>query len=146
MDGLFLLKYILLPEGLMCKIDFNRRIFCTTIIEKLSEICEIPAYFGLPSAPRIFTKLMKILISLVTKLCSKIIIYVVNILLMGVTLKELSVVQDTLIYLLQSLGFLVSIQKSVLNPTLTLEFLGVVVISQDMTLDKENTATTWHLG
>ena len=28
------------------------------------------------------------------------------------------------------------------NPTLTLEFLGVVVISQDMTLDKENTATT----
>ena len=65
---------------------------------------------------------------------------------MGVTLKELSVVQDTLIYLLQSLGFLVSIQKSVLNPTLTLEFLGVVVISQDMTLDKENTATTWHLG
>lgn len=40
-----------------------------------------------------------------------------------------------------SLGFLASIQKSVLNPTSTLEFLGVVVSSQDMTLDKENTAT-----
>ena len=40
----------------------------------------------------------------------------------------------TLIYLLQSLGFLINIQISVFNPTLTLEFLGVVKNSQDMTL------------
>ena len=53
---------------------------------------------------------------------------------MEATLKEPPMPRDAPIYLLQSLGILITIQKSILNPTSTLEFLGVVVNSQDMTL------------
>ena len=53
---------------------------------------------------------------------------------MRANLKELFMAWDTLIYSLKSLGCLINIQKSVLNPTLTLEFLGVVVNSQVMTI------------
>ena len=42
--------------------------------------------------------------------------------------------QDTLIYLLQILGFLINIQKSIMNPTSILGFLGVLVNCEDITL------------
>ena len=42
--------------------------------------------------------------------------------------------RDTLIYLLQILEFLINIQKSIMNPTSILGFLGVLVNSEDMTL------------
>lgn len=42
--------------------------------------------------------------------------------------------QDTLIYLLQSCYFVLHIQKFLLNPTPTLQFLGSVVNSQGMEL------------
>ena len=42
--------------------------------------------------------------------------------------------RDTLVYLLQKLGFLIYIQKSVLTPTSISEFLGFVGNSQGMTL------------
>ena len=42
--------------------------------------------------------------------------------------------KDTLTYLLQNLGFLINVQKSMLNQTSALEFLGVLVNFQDMIL------------
>ena len=56
--------------------------------------------YSLPSAQRIFTKLMKIAIALMRKLCIRITIYLHNILLIRVTLKEFLMAQDILIYLL----------------------------------------------
>ena len=50
------------------------------------------------------------------------------------TLKEFLMTQDTLIYLLQSCYFVIHIQKFLLNPTPTLQFLGSVVNSQGMKL------------
>ena len=40
---------------------------------------------------------------------------------------ELLMTWDTLTYLLQSLGFLINIPKSLLNLTSTLQFLGVII-------------------
>lgn len=50
---------------------------------------------------------------------------------MGVSRKKLLVARDTLIFLLQNLRFLINFQKSVLNPTSTLEFLGALVNPQN---------------
>lgn len=55
-------------------------------------------------------------------------------LLMEALREELSTARSALINLLQNLGFLVNVKKSVLNPALTLEFLGILVNFQDMTL------------
>ena len=45
------------------------------------------------------------------------------------TLEDLLMARDTLIFILQHLGFLINIKKSYLEPTSTLEFLGVIVDS-----------------
>ena len=42
--------------------------------------------------------------------------------------------RDTLIFILQHLGFLINIKKSYLEPTSTLEFVEVIVDSVEMTL------------
>ena len=49
---------------------------------------------------------------------------------------ELLIARDTLIFLLQNMGFFINTQKSILDPTSTLEFLGVLVDSQNMALNQ----------
>ena len=68
-------------------------------------------------------------ISLLRKLNVSIIIYLDNMLLMASSQKDLFMARDTLIFIVQYLGFLISIKKPYLKPTLTLEFLGMVVHS-----------------
>ena len=86
--------------------------------------------FGLSSAPRLFTKLMKMPISVLKKLCIRIMTYLDDMLLKGATLKELITAPDTPICLLQSLGFLINIRKPIETH---IEFLGLPVNFQDMT-------------
>ena len=89
--------------------------------------------FGLGPAPRIFTKLLKIPISLLRRLHVKLIIYIDDILIVASALKEASLARDTTIYLLQNLGFIINFKKSVLDPTQTLEYLGITINSVTMT-------------
>ena len=72
--------------------------------------------FGLGLDPRKFTKLMGIPISLLRKLYVRLFIFLDNILLMLFSKEELTLARDTLIYLLQNLGFLINCKKSVLEP------------------------------
>ena len=67
---------------------------------------------------------MKVLISLLRKLCIRIIIYLNDILLMAASREELLIALDT--FLLQNLGFLINVQILILEPTSTLGFLGVL--------------------
>ena len=53
--------------------------------------------------------------------------YFDDVLLVVPSLEDLLVARDTLIFILQHLGFLVNIKKSYLKPMLTLEFLGKIV-------------------
>ena len=55
-------------------------------------------------------------------------------LLMASSLEDLLMARDTQIFILQHLGFLINIKKSYLEPKLTLEFIGVIVDSEEMTL------------
>ena len=55
-------------------------------------------------------------------------------LLMGQTMEEILMSRDTTIFLLQHLGFVLNMEKSILNPAQEIEFLGLTVNSAKMTL------------
>ena len=55
-------------------------------------------------------------------------------LLMGRTLPEILMAIDILIFLLQHLGFVTNLKKSVLHPVKQMEFLGLVTDTEKMTL------------
>ena len=89
--------------------------------------------FGLGSAPLIFTKLMKVPISLLRCLSICLIIYLDDMLIMARSVQELIFHRDTVIYLLQNLGFVLNLKKSVLEPSQKMEFLGMVIDSMKST-------------
>ena len=84
--------------------------------------------FGLGPAPRIFSKLLKTPVSVLRHLNILIIIYL-DMLLIGHTIEETLVTKDTVIFLLQQLGFVLNLNKPVLAPIQTIEFLEVTVDS-----------------
>ena len=55
-------------------------------------------------------------------------------LVMAQTLKEISQAKETLIFLLQNLGFVINFKKSQLTPVKEIEFLGLVINSVNMTM------------
>ena len=55
-------------------------------------------------------------------------------LLLGATIQELIMTRDTVIFLLQNLGFIINQKKSVFIPVQKIEFLGVMIDSLEMTL------------
>ena len=74
---------------------------------------------------------MKIPISVMRKLNVTLIIFLDDILIMASTKKELLQARDPLIFLLQTLGFLVNKNKSVLHPCQILQFLVVEINSKE---------------
>ena len=53
---------------------------------------------------------------------------------MGRMLPEILMVRDALVFLLQHLGFVIKLEKSVLHPVKQIEFLGLVIDTEKMTL------------
>lgn len=74
---------------------------------------------------------MKILIAFTRHLNAWLIINLV-ILLMGSSLQKTLMSRDTLIFILQNLGFVGNFQKSTLNPSHQIQFLGVEIDSLKM--------------
>ena len=52
---------------------------------------------------------------------------------MGMTLPEILMARDTLIFLLQHLGFAINLKKSVLQPVKQIEFLGLAIDTKKIT-------------
>ena len=95
--------------------------------------------FGLGPAPRIFTKLLKIPISILRRINIRMIIYLDDMLLLGQTMEETIMSRDTVIFLLQLLGFVdLNLKKSIMTPTQKIEFLGLTVDSVIMALSSPN--------
>ena len=90
--------------------------------------------FGLGLAPRVFTKLLKIPISFLRKINIRVIIYLDDMLILSHTIREAHMSRDTVIYLLQNLGFIINVKKSILHPCQKIEFLGMEIDSIKMTL------------
>ena len=82
----------------------------------------------------IFTKIMKVPISMLRRLGIRLIIYLDDILIMASSKEELIAARDTTIFLFHHLGLTINHEKSEFDPTNLIEFLGVMVDSQAMTL------------
>ena len=91
-------------------------------------------YFGPVPAPQVFTKLLKTPVSLQRKLIIGVIIYLDNKLNLSHTIKETYMSQDTVMYLLQDLGFVINTKKPILHLWQKLEFLGMEIHSIKMNL------------
>jgi hypothetical protein len=90
---------------------------------------------GLRPAPRLFTKLVKVPLATLRKDYGiHITAYLDDTLLVFETQDEAVEYGRIAADLFQDLGFMISIKKSVLTPTRQIEFLGVIINSEDMTV------------
>ena len=119
--------------------------FCNFPVSEIQEICQIPLERPsirvlLPllrpfsSSSGFYKAIKSPYLSLLRKLNVRIVIYLDDMLLMVSSLEDLLVARDTLIFILQHLGFLINVKDSCLEPKSTLEFLGVIADSGEMTL------------
>ena len=144
MEGLHCLKYLLEENDFLCKIDLKDAYFSVPLCMSSRKFVRFAwsgnlyeflcLCFGLGPAPRIFSKLLKVPIALLRRLNIRLVIYLDDILLMGRTLEEILMSRDTLIFLLQHLGFVINLKKSVLKPSQQMEFLGLKIDTHTMTL------------
>ena len=141
MEGLHLPKDMQKENDYMCKIDLNDTYFCVALHRKhwkYIRFCwEGQLYeflglcFGLEPVSRIFTKLLKIHIKWIN---IWIIVSLDDMLLMRQKIEDLNMGRNTLIFLLQQLGFRINLKKPVLSATQKLELLGLEIDSVNMTL------------
>ena len=90
--------------------------------------------FGLSTAPRTFTKVLKPVIALLRQRGLRVIIYLDDLLLLHSNLKELEKLFLEVCQLLTDLGFLIKKEKCSTAPVQSLVFLGALINSLTMTL------------
>ena len=93
--------------------------------EQLYEFTCLP--FGLCSAPRVFTKLLKPVVSLLRQRGMRCLIYLDDILLMSQAKADLEVLVKEVLFILQNLGFRINWKKSRLLPSQRVVHPGVCV-------------------
>jgi hypothetical protein len=123
----------------MCKIDLKKAYLCLGINEKsrkylrfrwknkLYQFLSMP--FGLASGPRVFTKMLKPVVAILRRLGIRLVIYLDDILILNQREMKLLTDRNTTLWLLQKLGFVINWEKSYLNPSQSMEYLGFVVES-----------------
>lgn len=90
--------------------------------------------YGLCTAPRVFTKIMKEVITFLRQRGYKSVIYLDDILCIGDTFDECYTNMNSTLELLKCLGFIINFEKSVLTPQRTCKFLGFMLNSADLSL------------
>ena len=83
---------------------------------------------------RTFTKVMKPVMILLRSWGVRIIIYIYDMLVLAETSNQAYQHLETLLWILQSLGFVINREKSVFTASQKIEFLGLVINSQSMEL------------
>ena len=144
MEGLHCLKYVLQKEDYMYKIDLNDAYFSVPLLRDSRKLVRffwaenlyefLCLCFGLGPAPRIFTKILKVPILVLRRLMIRVIIYLDDLLILGNNMSEIFMAMDSVIFLLQRLGFVINLKKCVLDPAQEIELLGLTVNSQTMAL------------
>ena len=142
MEGIQSLRELILPGDFMIKLDLKDAYFSipihTTQQRFLSFMWEGQSYqftclpFGLSSAPRTFTKVMKPLVAYLRSLGIRLVIYLDDMLILAQTKEELLKWRSIVLDLLENLGFLINYKKSEFEPTQSLIFLGFLINSVQM--------------
>ena len=144
MESIHMLKDLLKKGDYMVKIDLNDAYLTVPIWQNhqkylrflwrdslLEFACLL---FGLASAPRVFTKLLKLVLSILRQRGIRLIVYLDDILLMAPSVEQVLQHAASTLNLLEGLGFTVNYLKSVLVPSQQMEFLGSLVNSLDLSL------------
>ena len=142
MEGIHMVKDILKPGDWMTKVDLKDAYFTIPIAPCQRELLQFQwqgtTYqfnclpFGLSSAPWVFTKTTRPIVTILRSLGLRMIIYIDDILIMADSPSVVKEHTAALIYLLENLGFIVNYPKSLLSPTQEIEILGFIVNSVAM--------------
>ena len=73
--------------------------------------------FGIAITPRVFTKIMKVPMSVLRRHGIRLVVYLDDILLMNQSLYGIKSDLETAVYLLENLRFVINVNKSVLTPS-----------------------------
>ena len=134
MKGLHLLKEILERDNYLCKLDLKYAYFCIPLNKQSRKYVRFE--WGVPCTNSFVCvlDLVQPPVSILCKLYVRIIVYFDDFLILGETLEEVILTRDTAIYLIQNLGFVINLKKSVLHPTQRTEFLRMIIDSVKMTV------------
>ena len=143
-------EILVAKRRLLLRPRFKRCIFFGSLGKKLKSICSfrfvrklvrVPltlVWFG-TNTTKLFTKLLKVPMTILRKMNIKMIIYLDGMLLIGHSLDEIIMSRDTVIFLLQHLRFFINWKKSVLTPVQEIEFLGLTINSVTLELSLNKT-------
>ena len=137
MENLLCAKQIINPQDFMVKLDLKDA-YLTVGVHPNSQkylrfIWQGQVYqfqalpFGLNTAPRVFTKLLRPVVAFLRTRNIRLLIYLDDILLVASSPLILRQHTNIVINLLQDLGFIINFEKSILTPTQILEFLGFII-------------------
>lgn len=91
--------------------------------------------FGLSSAPFVFTKVAKPIANWLRNKGIRVTVYLGDFLILGASEEECAEGVRLAIYLLEALGFIINWKKSDLNPRRVCRFLGMIINSEEMTIE-----------
>ena len=144
MEGIHMLRDLLKQDDYLVKIDLKDAYLTVAIWKShqkylrflwkgtLHEFACLP--FGLATAPRVFTKLMKPVVAALRHQGIRLVIYLDDILIMAESQALALHHAASTLNLLEGLGFIVNYKKSQLVPCQKIEFLGFLIDSTSLTL------------
>ena len=144
MQSLQIAKSLIKPGDFLMKLDLKDAYYTVPVNQDhrrylrfcyqgtLYEFCCLP--IGLSSAPRVFTKLLKPVATLLRSMGIRIVIYLDDILLLHQDQEELGKIFNKVLDLLQNLGFTIKREKCSSAPTQSLVFLGGLLDSVEMSI------------
>ena len=137
MEGIHTLREIVAQDEWLAKLDLKDAYFTVPIHRDhwkfLRFMVDQVRYqftclpFGLSCAPWAFTKVLKPVSAFLRSVGVRLIVYIDDILVIGKTPDEVRNHVEVLIALLEGLGFIVNMEKSVLTPSQQIEFLGLLL-------------------
>ncbi|KAM4702972.1 uncharacterized protein WCC33_011531 [Rhinophrynus dorsalis] len=144
MEGIHILRDLLLLSDWMIKIDLKDAYLTVPMAPSSQIFLQFSWHdqtwqftclpFGLSSAPRCFTKLLKPVVASLRSHGVRLIIYLDDILIMSQYRSLLCIHTEWTIRLLTDLGFLINWEKSELIPSQRIQFLGFIVDSLQASL------------
>ena len=139
MEGLECVKYLLQHGDWMVKLDLQDAYFLVPISPEHYKFLRffwkgnlyeyLCLAFGLCSAPRVFTKLLKPVVAYLRERGIRIIIYLDEMLILNTSRDGILADLKIIIVLLKSLGFIINFKKSIVVPQQVIEYLGMLINS-----------------
>ena len=142
MEGITMLRDLLSRNDWMASIDLkdaylsvaveaeHRKYLRFVWVDQMYEFQCLP--FGLSSAPRVFTKLLKPVVGLLRHQGIRLVIFLDDILVLAQSKEDLGTQMDQIAKLFNLLGFSINHEKSQLIPTQQIQYLGFLIDSQNL--------------